>query len=155
MSVRTRISGDTASADAGPARRKRSLQPLIVHVLWALLGLCLVIVLTLVTDPFTNLRMSTVGYYLIAVAGLALLTGFNGQISLGHGAFMFIGAYTVALLVSHVPSFPLWLDLILAAVASGVAGALAGAAAARLKGPYLAGATFVIVCRQSCRPVLV
>jgi branched-chain amino acid transport system permease protein len=144
MSVRTQISDDTVSGTAGPVRRKRSLPPLIVHLMWAVLGLALVVLLTLVTDPFTNLRMATVGYYVIAVAGLALLTGFNGQISLGHGAFMFIGAYTVALLVVHVPTFPLWLDLILAAVASGVAGALAGAAAARLKGPYLAGATLAL-----------
>jgi branched-chain amino acid transport system permease protein len=124
--------------------RRWSVPPLFVHLLGALVALALVVVLSLVTDPFTNLRMATVGYYLIAVAGLALLTGFNGQISLGHGAFMFIGAYTVALLVLHVPSFPLWLDLILAAVASGLAGALAGAAAARLHGPYLAGATLAL-----------
>jgi branched-chain amino acid transport system permease protein len=104
----------------------------------------LLVLLTLVTDPFTNLRIATVGYYLIAVAGLALLTGFNGQISLGHGAFMFIGAYTVALLVLRVPALPIWADLLLAAVAGGIAGLLAGAAAARLRGPYLAGATLAL-----------
>jgi len=141
MSVRTEVPL-AQSEDVEPKRR--SVPPLFVHLLGALVALALVVVLSLVTDPFTNLRMATVGYYVIAVAGLALLTGFNGQISLGHGAFMFIGAYTVALLVLHVPTFPLWLDLILAAVASGIAGALAGAAAARLHGPYLAGATLAL-----------
>jgi branched-chain amino acid transport system permease protein len=124
--------------------RGRAVPPLLVHLLAALGALAAVVALTLLTDPFTNLRIATVGYYLVAVAGLALLTGFNGQVSLGHGAFMFIGAYTVALLVLHVPSFPLWADLLLAAVTSGVAGLLAGAAAARLHGPYLAGATLAL-----------
>jgi len=114
------------------------------HLLLALLALAAVITLSIVVDPFTNVRIATVGYYLVAVAGLTLLTGTNGQISLGHGAFMFIGAYTVALLVIHVPTFPFWLDLLLAALAAGVAGALTGAAAARLHGPYLAGATLAL-----------
>ncbi|MET1073021.1 MAG: branched-chain amino acid ABC transporter permease [Umezawaea sp.] len=120
------------------------LPPLVLHLLAALACLVLLVLLTLVTDPFTNLRIATVGYYLIAVAGLALLTGFNGQVSLGHGAFMFIGAYTVALLVKRVPAFPIWADLLLAVVAGGLAGLLAGAAAARLHGPYLAGATLAL-----------
>lgn len=122
----------------------RKLPPVAVHLLAASGCLVLLILLTLATDPFTNLRIATVGYYLIAIAGLALLTGFNGQISLGHGAFMFIGAYTVALLVLHLPAFPIWADLLLAAAAGGVAGLLAGAAAARLRGPYLAGATLAL-----------
>ncbi|MET0236524.1 MAG: branched-chain amino acid ABC transporter permease [Kibdelosporangium sp.] len=114
---------------------------LLRHVLLALAALAFVVVLSAVVDPFTNVRIATVGYYLVAVAGLTLLTGGNGQISLGHGAFMFIGAYTVALLVIYVPSLPFWLDLLLAGVTAGLAGVLTGAAAARLHGPYLAGAT--------------
>src|ERR1044072_4711576 len=113
---------------------------LLRHALLALAALAAVVLLTAVVDPFTNVRIATVGYYVVAVAGLTLLTGGNGQISLGHGAFMFIGAYTVALLVIYVPAFPFWLDLLLAAVAAGLAGALTGAAAARLHGPYLPGA---------------
>ena len=122
----------------------KNLPPIVLHLLAALGCLVLLVLLTVVTDPFTNLRIATVGYYLVAVAGLALLTGFNGQVSLGHGAFMFIGAYTVALLVKRVPSFPIWADLLLATVAGGIAGLLAGAAAARLRGPYLAGATLAL-----------
>ena len=126
------------------AAKKRTLPPLLRHTLFALAAFAAVVLLTLVTDEFTNLRLATIGYYLIAVAGLTLLTGLTGQVSLGHGAFMFIGAYTVALLVKHVPSFPLWADLLLASAAGGLAGLLAGAAAARLRGPYLAGATLAL-----------
>jgi branched-chain amino acid transport system permease protein len=114
------------------------------HALLAVLALAGVVVLTSVVSPYTDVEIATVGYYLVAVAGLTLLTGTNGQISLGHGAFMFIGAYAVALLVIHVPAFPFWVDLLLAAVAAGLAGALTGAAAARLHGPYLAGATLAL-----------
>ena len=53
------------------------LPPLVVHLLAALVAMVLLVLLTLATDPFTNLRFATVGYYLIAVAGLALLTGLD------------------------------------------------------------------------------
>jgi branched-chain amino acid transport system permease protein len=132
-------------ADLEPvAARRRGRPPVLIHLLLAIAALALVIALTLATDPFTNLRLATIGYYLITIAGLALLTGFNGQISLGHGAFMFIGAYTVGLLVKHAGALPFWADLLLATLAGAVAGLLAGAAAARLHGPYLAGATLAL-----------
>jgi branched-chain amino acid transport system permease protein len=145
MSAETRAPVDLPAdlelvAEAG----RRALPPILMHLLLALGAFVLLVALTLVTDPFTNLRLATIGYYLIAIAGLALLTGFNGQISLGHGAFMFIGAYTVALLVKHAPVFPFWADLLLAVLAGALAGLLAGAAAARLRGPYLAGATLAL-----------
>lgn len=140
MSVRTQ----PPEVVVAPEKKSRTLPPLLVHALAALGAFAVVVLLTLVTDEFTNLRLATIGYYLIAVAGLTLLTGLTGQVSLGHGAFMFIGAYTVALLVRRVPSFPLWADLLLASAAGGLAGLLAGAAAARLRGPYLAGATLAL-----------
>src|SRR5205814_519476 len=52
-----------------------------------------VFVLSEVLSPFDNLRLASVGYYFAALAGLTVLTGLNGQISLGHGAFMAVGAY--------------------------------------------------------------
>ena len=126
------------------ASARRAIPPLLLHLGAAVVALLLIVALTLVTDPFTNLRIATVGYYVLALAGLAVLTGMGGQISLGHGAFLFIGAYTVGLLVLHAPSLPIWADLIAAAVAGGIAGLLTGAAAARLHGPYLAGATLAL-----------
>jgi branched-chain amino acid transport system permease protein len=148
MSAETESPVDREPVHADPAgppsRGRRGLPPVVVHLAAAVVAFGLLVVLTLATDPFTNLRIASIGYYLVAIAGLALLTGFNGQVSLGHGAFMFIGAYTVALLVLHVPSLPFWSDLLLATLAGALAGLLAGAAAARLHGPYLAGATLAL-----------
>ena len=45
--------------------------------------------------------MGEIAAYVVALVGLSLLTGVNGQISLGHGAFMAVGAYTMALLMTH------------------------------------------------------
>ena len=68
-----------------------------------------------------------------AVAGLTVLTGFSGQVSLGHGAFMAIGAYTTALLLLHL-NWPFYLVLIISGALSAAVGAVVGAAAARLTG---------------------
>ena len=142
MTAETKTEPHLEQRAAEPPRP--ALPPLVKHVSLALVAFLLVVGLTLVTDPFTNLRIATIGYYLVAMAGLAVLTGFNGQISLGHGAFMFIGAYTVGLLVKRAPSLPFWADLLFATLAGAAAGLLAGAAAARLRGPYLAGATLAL-----------
>ena len=55
--------------------------------------------LTDALSPFDNLQLATMAYYFVAVAGLTVLTGLNGQISLGHGALMAVGAYTTAKLL--------------------------------------------------------
>lgn len=91
-------------------------------------------------DPFTNLRLATVAYYFTALAGLTVLTGLNGQISLGHGALMAVGAYATAILQSRT-GFPLGAALAAAAAITALVGVAVGAAASRLRGPYLAGAT--------------
>ena len=84
-------------------------------------------------------------YLGIAAGGLTVLTGLNGQISLGHGALMAIGAYTTALLLQDdEPVLPLLAVLLVATLVTLVVGARVGAAAARLHGPYLAGATLAL-----------
>ncbi len=101
--------------------------------------------LTNALSPFDNLQLATMAYYFVAVAGLTVLTGLNGQISLGHGALMAIGAYTTAKLLGETGAgLPLAAALALAALGTALAGLLAGAAAARLRGPYLAGATLAL-----------
>ncbi len=82
-----------------------------------------------------------VGIYFIAILGLNILSGYNGQISLGHGAFMGIGAYTTAILVSKYHVGELWTIPLAALVAGGI-GFLFGFPALRLSGVYLALATF-------------
>jgi branched-chain amino acid transport system permease protein len=81
--------------------------------------------------------------YSIAVLGLILLTGFNGQISLGHGAFFAIGAYTSSILIDQL-NWHYLLTLPFAAAVCFVAGYLFGKPALRLEGHYLALATFAL-----------
>ncbi|MGH3881119.1 MAG: branched-chain amino acid ABC transporter permease [Actinophytocola sp.] len=96
------------------------------------------------TDAFRNGQLAAMAYYGIAAGGLTILIGLNGQISLGHGAFMAIGAYTAALLLQGGDPLPLAVILAAAAAVALAAGALVGVAAARLHGPYLAGATLAL-----------
>src|SRR6476469_6780079 len=79
----------------------------------------------------------------IALLGLNMLTGYNGQISLGHGAFFAIGAYTAAILMDKA-DMPYWATIPLAGVVCFVAGFLVGLPALRLEGLYLALATFAL-----------
>jgi branched-chain amino acid transport system permease protein len=72
-----------------------------------------------------------------------VLIGLSGQISLGNGAFMAIGAYAAALLVIHL-NWPVWAVFPASAAITAVAGGVVGIAAARLSGPYLAGATLLL-----------
>jgi branched-chain amino acid transport system permease protein len=81
--------------------------------------------------------------YAIALLGLNMVTGFNGQISLGHGAFYAIGAYTTAILMSNY-DWPWWATIPVAAVICLGAGFLFGLPALRLEGLYLALATFAL-----------
>ena len=87
-----------------------------------------------------NLMVLT-GVYACAVVGLNLLVGYAGQISLGHAAFFGIGAYTTAILCTHMHWFPTWLGVIAGAVLAGAVGWLVGKPVLRLKGNYLAMAT--------------
>ncbi len=89
---------------------------------------------------YHDLQLATGGYYFAALAGLTVLTGLSGQISLGHGALMAVGAYTAALLIGN-EHWALVPALLAATVVSAVVGIAVGAAASRLRGPYLAGAT--------------
>jgi branched-chain amino acid transport system permease protein len=83
----------------------------------------------------------------IAVHGLNLLTGYCGQISLGHSAFVAVGAYTSAILCNEL-GLSFWIAMPLAGVSAGLVGLLFGAPSLRVKGLYLAittlGAQFII-----------
>jgi branched-chain amino acid transport system permease protein len=97
-------------------------------------------------DLVSNYRLflvSTMMIAAIAVLGLNLLTGFNGQISLGHSAFYAAGAYTAAILMDKFDC-PYWATLPAAAIVSFIIGYLFGLPALRLEGHYLALATFAL-----------
>lgn len=139
----------TAGGDApsAPARTGRSFLPestLLRHLL--VLAVCAVLAVAVLelTSPFQNSQLATLTYYAIAAGGLTVLTGMNGQISLGHGALMAAGAYTTALFLGADEPLPLPLILLVAVVVATAIGALVGVAAARLHGPYLAGATLAL-----------
>lgn len=108
------------------------------------LGIVLLVLTSFVFDSFTNYNVTEVAIYAIAAAGLTVLTGINGQVSLGHGALMMIGAYTTSVLLTRYPGVPLILMLVASIVTTGIAGAIVGLAGARLRGPYLAGATLAL-----------
>jgi branched-chain amino acid transport system permease protein len=106
-------------------------------------GVLVLVVLPFVLTDFRTVQLATVGAYFIAILGLDVLTGHSGQISLGHGAFMAVGAYTTAILMANHGVRDLWTIPIAAGVA-GLIGLLAGVPALRLSGLYLALATFGI-----------
>src|SRR3954466_10824469 len=96
-----------------------------------------------IVSDYRLFLVSTMIIAAIAVLGLNLLTGFNGQISLGHGAFYAVGAYTAAVLMDHL-NMPYWLTLPFAAVICFIVGYLFGLPALKLEGHYLALATFAL-----------
>jgi branched-chain amino acid transport system permease protein len=102
-----------------------------------------VLVLPAFVSDFRAQQLAYVGIYTIALIGLNVLTGYTGQISLGHGAFMAIGGYTTAILIADHGVKDLW-TIPLAALVAGIAGFLFGLPALRLSGLYLALATFAI-----------
>jgi branched-chain amino acid transport system permease protein len=115
------------------------------HLLLALGALVIVVLVLENTSPFRNAQFAAMAYYAIAAGGLTILTGLNGQLSLGHGALMAVGAYTTALMLQEKDAaLPLVLILLIATVVTLVVGAIVGVAAARLHGPYLAGATLAL-----------
>ena len=96
-----------------------------------------------VLSGFHIFQLTQIVVYAIALLGLNLLTGFNGQISLGHGAFFAIGAYTTAILLDKA-GLPYWATIPAAGGLCFAVGFLFGLPALRLEGPYLALATFAL-----------
>ena len=113
------------------------------HAGAAVLVAVVLLILSVRLSAFRDFQIAEVAAYVTAVAGLTYLIGLSGQVSLGNGAFMAIGAYVAALLALHL-HWPLELVFAAGAVAGAVAGGIVGVAAARLRGPYLAGATLML-----------
>ena len=103
--------------------------------------LAAIVVLPAFLGTFRTRELAYVGVYAIALLGLNVLTGFTGQISLGHGAFIALGAYTTAVLSVNYGVNEL-LTIPLGGLVSGAVGFLFGFPALRLAGVYLALATF-------------
>lgn len=93
----------------------------------------------IISDQYVGVILR-ISIFVIAVQGLNLLIGYTGQISLGHAAFMAIGAYSSAILAREL-GFSFWIALPLSALITGVIGLLFGLPSLRVKGFYLAMAT--------------
>jgi len=111
--------------------------------LLALAAIVVACALPMFLRNFQVFQLTLAMIYAIAILGLTMLTGFNGQISLGHGAFYAIGAYTAAILMDRF-GVPYWATLPIAGIVCLVAGFLFGLPALRLEGLYLALATFAL-----------
>lgn len=132
-----RRAADTVPPDDAARRRRR--------LVWAGAAL-LLLALALLPFLLKNYRvfqLTLVLIYAIAVLGLNILTGYNGQISLGHGAFYAIGAYVAAILMDRY-GIPYWGTLPVAFLVCLALGFLMGFPALRLGGLYLALATFAL-----------
>jgi branched-chain amino acid transport system permease protein len=139
----------TTTTANGVVEKKRNGLLAAAQARWLWIALAILALLPVIggktglISNYTFLQLSLMIVYAIAVLGLILLTGFNGQISLGHGAFFAVGAYSAAILIDQW-SWPFWATLPVAALACFVAGYLFGLPALRLEGHYLALATFAL-----------
>jgi branched-chain amino acid transport system permease protein len=104
------------------------------------------LIIFIVSSKFDDLLVyqgASVMMFVIAISSIILLTGYSGQISLGHGAFLGVGGYAAALARNNL-NLPIIVCVIIGVLAAAIAGALIGLSAARLSGPYLAGSTLAL-----------
>ncbi len=113
------------------------------HIIPFILGGVVLYFVSGMVDELRVYQGASVAVYVIAISSIILLTGYSGQVSLGHGALMAVGAYAAAVARIELHA-PIIVCFILAVLAAAIGGALLGAAAARLSGPYLAGATLAL-----------
>jgi len=128
-----------ASPPVAAATRQRSPMQAIA----VLLVLAAAATMPFIVSSFHLLQLTMVVIYSIALLGLNILTGYNGQISLGHGAFYAIGAYTTAILLDYT-GLPYWAAIAVAGGLCLLVGFLFGLPALRLEGLYLALSTFAL-----------
>jgi branched-chain amino acid transport system permease protein len=119
----------------------RRIQPQVA-LLWVI-GLVVFFGIPLLTNTFQTFEFANVAVFVIAIIGLNLLTGYSGQISLGNGAFMAVGGYTTALMVKNL-GVPAAATIPLAGLLAAAVGCLIGIPSLRLRGIYLALATFAL-----------
>jgi branched-chain amino acid transport system permease protein len=109
--------------------------------LWMWIGLFLLfVIIPLISSHYVLYVFNHIGIAAIAAIGLNILIGFTGQISLGHGAFFGVGAYSAAILATAV-GFPFWLSVLSAGLITALVGMIFGIPSVRLKHLYLTIAT--------------
>ncbi|MFE5292328.1 branched-chain amino acid ABC transporter permease [Isoptericola sp. NPDC056618] len=144
---------DARRPEPRPAGRLTPTQRILLR---AVVLTLLAVAATFLLDPYRNYQLAVVAATFCATAGLTLLVGLTGQLSLGHAVLMAAGGYGYALTVNAASGAGLdgdgaagaarvVLGLVGALLASGALGGLLGLAGARLRGPYLAGLTLAMV----------
>jgi branched-chain amino acid transport system permease protein len=106
----------------------------------ALAALVVLLLVPLVVDSHLMSLINLMALASIGAIGLNILVGYTGQVSLGHGAFMMVGAYTAAILTTRYGA-PFWLGLPAGGAVAAMVGAFFGIPSLRIKGLYLAIAT--------------
>ena len=115
--------------------------PVVTRAALTVLGLDIAIFITSFLNSSANFNLATGAAMSIVLLGLSFLTGASGQISLGNGAFMGVGAFAMAIWAIHHPTTPIVVTMLIAVVCGALVGLLLGLPATRLRGPYLAGMT--------------
>ena len=119
----------------------RSLHPVVARAALTVAAIDVVLFATYFFSATTNTNLATGAAMSIVLLGLSFLTGASGQISLGNGAFMGVGAFAMAIWANHHATSPIVVGLLVAIVSGALVGLLLGLPATRLRGPYLAGMT--------------
>ncbi len=136
------------SPETGPPQPARLLTPLLpgvgAKVSTALFAAGVLVCPIFLDDPFWITVLANSGSFAVAALGLSLLTGFAGQVSLGHAAFITVGSYLVAFFGARL-GWPLPAWLALSAVVGAIIGALVGPFALRFKGNYLVVVTLALI----------
>lgn len=120
-------------------RDEAIFQSVFVKV-WLVLFLVFLLIFPFLANEYVLFIANLIGIAIIGAHGLNLLTGFTGQISLGHAAFIGVGAYTSAILITKL-GIPFWWTVPMAGIMSALVGVIIGVPSLRIKGLYLAIAT--------------
>jgi branched-chain amino acid transport system permease protein len=127
------VAGERVAGLSAPAWRRIGIVALLAFA----------VVLPFLVTKYQSFQLTQALIFAVALLGLNILTGFNGQISLGHGAFFAVGAYTAAILM-HRWGVPFWATLPAAALVSFIIGVMLGLPALRFEGLYLALVTLAM-----------
>lgn len=119
----------------------RATHPVLARAALTVVVLDVSLFATYFFSAITNFNLAIGAAMSIVLLGLSFLTGASGQISLGNGAFMGVGALIMAMWANHHTSTPIFITLLIAVAGGAFVGLLLGLPATRLRGPYLAGMT--------------
>src|SRR4030081_953895 len=119
---------------------------------WTVLALAVifVVIIPLTVHQYYLSILNLIFIAIVGALGLNILVGYTGQISIGHGAFMSVGAYTAANLAVRL-DLPFWITLPAGGLMAAVVGVIVGMPSLRIKGLYLAIAPLAGPLTTECK----